>query len=299
MIAQVSQEHSLPHIPVMVSEVMEYLNLQPKGIYLDGTVGAGGHATQILNRLSSQGQLIGIDRDAEALQICENLFGASARPISVHQSSYHKFPDILNRLGISKVNGILLDLGLSSMQLDSDSRGFAFESEGQLDMRFNGNSGETAAELISRSSDNELGNIIYQFGEERHSRRIARSIKNFSNLSTVADLKEAVRRSTPPQQRRKSLARVFQAIRIAVNGELEKLASFLDIFFDHLAVGGRVVIMSYHSLEDRMVKHAFRSLKQAGELKVLTKKPITPSEDEQAENSRSRSAKLRAAERIV
>ncbi|MBT3478861.1 MAG: 16S rRNA (cytosine(1402)-N(4))-methyltransferase RsmH [Candidatus Marinimicrobia bacterium] len=299
MIAQVSQEHSLPHIPVMVSEVMEYLNLQPKGIYLDGTVGAGGHATQILNRLSSQGQLIGIDRDAEALQICENLFGASARPISVHQSSYHKFPDILNRLGISKVNGILLDLGLSSMQLDSDSRGFAFESEGQLDMRFNGNSGETAAELISRSSDNELANIIYQFGEERHSRRIARSIKNFSNLSTVADLKEAVRRSTPPQQRRKSLARVFQAIRIAVNGELEKLASFLDIFFDHLAVGGRVVIMSYHSLEDRMVKHAFRSLKQAGELKVLTKKPITPSEDEQAENSRSRSAKLRAAERIV
>jgi 16S rRNA (cytosine1402-N4)-methyltransferase len=299
MNAKLSQERPLLHVPVMVSEVLNYLDLQPNGIYLDGTVGAGGHAAQILKQLSPQGKLIGLDRDAEALQICENLFGASARPVSLHRSSYHTFPEILNLLGMSQVNGIFLDLGLSSMQLDSESRGFAFESDGKLDMRFNGDSGETATELIARSSDQELADIIYQFGEERHSRKIARSIKKISNLSTVTDLKEAVRRSTPPQQRRKSLARVFQAIRIAVNGELDKLESFLDSFFDYLVIGGRVVILSYHSLEDRMVKHAFRSLKQSDELKVLTKKPIVPSEYEQTTNSRSRSAKLRAAERIA
>jgi 16S rRNA (cytosine1402-N4)-methyltransferase len=299
MNTKLSQELPLLHIPVMVSEVLKYLDLQPDGIYLDGTVGAGGHAAQILKHLSPQGKLIGLDRDAEALQICENLFGASARPASLHRSSYHTFPEILNFLGMSQVNGIFLDLGLSSMQLDSESRGFAFESDGKLDMRFNGDSGETATELIARSSDQELADIIYQFGEERHSRKIARSIKKISNLSTVTDLKEAVRRSTPPQQRRKSLARVFQAIRIAVNGELDKLESFLDSFFDYLVIGGRVVILSYHSLEDRMVKHAFRSLKQSDELKVLTKKPIVPSEYEKTTNSRSRSAKLRAAERIA
>ena len=166
-------------------------------------------------------------------------------------------------------------------------------------MRFNRNSGETAAELISRSNEQELADIIFQFGEERHSRKIARSIKSFSNLTSVADLKEAVRRSTPPHQRRKTLARVFQAIRIAVNGELDNLAVFLDRFINYLSVGGRVVIMSYHSLEDRMVKHSFRNLKQSGQLKVLIKKPLIPSEDEQAQNSRARSAKLRAAERIT
>ena len=299
MNAKLSQERPLLHVPVMVPEVLNYLDLQPNGIYLDGTVGAGGHAAQILSQLSPQGKLIGLDRDVEALQICENLFGASARSVSLYRSSYHAFPEILNHLGMSQVNGIFLDLGLSSMQLDSESRGFAFESEGELDMRFNGDSGETATELIARSSDQELADIIYQFGEERHSRKIARSIKKISNLSTVADLKEAVRRSTPPQQRRKSLARVFQAIRIAVNDELNKLESFLDSFFDYLVIGGRVVILSYHSLEDRMVKHAFRSLKQSDELKVLTKKPIVPSEHEQTTNSRSRSAKLRAAERIA
>ena len=270
-----SQEQPRLHIPVMVNEVLEYLNLQPNGTYLDGTVGAGGHATQILNQLTSKGKLIGIDRDAEALEICNNLFSASEHPISTHQSSYHKFPAILDKLGVSEVNGILLDLGLSSMQLNSPTRGFAFESEGKLDMRFDENSGETAADFI------------------------ARSVKSTSTLTTVADLKEAVRRSTPPHQRRKTLARVFQAMRIAVNGELDKLASFLDRFIDNLSIGGRVVIMSYHSLEDRMVKHTFRSLKQSGRLKVLTKKPVIPSEEEQAQNSRARSAKLRAAERIA
>ena len=166
-------------------------------------------------------------------------------------------------------------------------------------MRFDGHSGETAAELMARSSEKELADIIYQFGEERHSRRIARTIKSLPNLMTVADLKDAVRRSTPPRQRHKSLARVFQAIRIAVNGELGKLNAFLECFADYLTIGGRVVILSYHSLEDRMVKHTFRALKQSGILKIITKKPLVPSPEEQANNSRSRSAKLRVAERIA
>ena len=293
------QDYNQPHIPVMLSEVTQYLNLQRDGVYLDGTVGAGGHATQILDHLSSHGRLIGLDRDAEALDICNDRFGASARPISTHQKSYHQFPKILQELGVPEVNGILLDLGLSSMQLDSDMRGFAFESEGNLDMRFNGDTGETASDLISQLSEKELTEIIFQYGEERHSRKIARSIKAMKSMTTVADLKEAIRRSTPPQQRHKSLARVFQALRIAVNGELDKLKSFLDSFVDYLSINGRVVIMSYHSLEDRMVKHTFRALKQAGKLNVLTKKPIIPSADEQVQNSRSRSAKLRAAERIA
>ncbi len=293
------QDYNQPHIPVMLSEVTQYLNLQRDGVYLDGTVGAGGHATQILDHLSSHGRLIGLDRDAEALDICNDRFGASARPISTHQKSYHQFPEILQELGVPEVNGILLDLGLSSMQLDSDMRGFAFESEGNLDMRFNGDTGKTASDLISQLSEKELTEIIFQYGEERHSRKIARSIKAMKSMTTVADLKEAIRRSTPPQQRHKSLARVFQALRIAVNGELDKLKSFLDSFVDYLSINGRVVIMSYHSLEDRMVKHTFRALKQAGKLNVLTKKPIIPSADEQAQNSRSRSAKLRAAERIA
>ena len=299
MNAKALQEQPYSHIPVMVSEVLTYLNLHPNGTYLDGTIGAGGHATQILNQLSANGKLIGIDRDAEALEICSNHFAASAHPVLLYRSSYHQFPGILKKLKISELNGMVLDLGISSMQLDSDSRGFGFETEGKLDMRFDEDTGETAAELISRLSEKALADLIYQYGEERHSRKIARTIKSIKQLTTVADLKEAVRRSTPPHQRNKSLARVFQAIRIAVNGELDKLAIFLDHFNDYLSIGGRIVIMSYHSLEDRMIKHRFRSLKQSGKLKVLTKKPILPSEVERSHNRRSRSAKLRAAERIA
>ena len=294
-----SQEQFQPHIPVMLSEVLNYLNLQPGGIYMDGTVGAGGHSIQILDNLSSNGRLIGLDQDAEALDISINRFGASAHSLSTHKSSYHNFPKIIQALGVAELNGILLDLGLSSMQLESDSRGFSFESEGALDMRYDTDNGKTAADLIAQSSEQELADIIYKYGEERYSRRIARNIKAIQPLTKVTNLKEAVRRSTPPQKRHKTLARVFQALRIAVNGELVKLEAFLDSFVNHLTLGGRVVIISYHSLEDRMVKHTFRALKKAGMLKVLTKKPITPTEYEIVQNGRSRSAKLRAAEKVA
>ena len=298
MINSTSQEKHPLHLPVMLSEVLEYLDLQENGVYIDGTVGAGGHAKSILGNPSSSRKVIGLDRDAEALEICNKQFGASANLITTRRTSYHQFPTVLNELGIDAVNGILLDLGLSSMQLNSQSRGFAFESDGNLDMRFNKDSGETATDLINHSTEEELANIIFHFGEERHSRKIAYNIKTMKKMNAVADLKEAVRRSTPPHKRKKSLARVFQALRIAVNSELEKLELFLNSFIDYLAINGRVVIISYHSIEDRMVKHAFRALKNNQRLKPLNKKPIIPTIKEQEYNPRSRSAKLRAAERV-
>ena len=299
MLKSILQEQPLPHIPVMLLEVLEYLNPQKDGIYIDGTIGAGGHAMRIIGSPSSPSRVIGLDRDAEALEICKNQFGASAHFLTTHRTSYHQFPKIMHELGVDVVNGILLDLGLSSMQLNSPSRGFAFESEGNLDMRFNKDSGKTASDLINQSTEEELANIIYNFGEERHSRKIAYNIKNMKKMTAVADLKEAIRRSTPPHKRKKSLARVFQALRIAVNNELDKLELFLSSFIDYLTINGRVVIISYHSIEDRMVKHAFRKLKNDQRLKQLTKKPIIPTKKEQEQNSRSRSAKLRAVERIV
>lgn len=298
MINSTSQEKHPLHLPVMLSEVLEYLDLQENGVYIDGTVGAGGHAKSILGNPSSSRKVIGLDRDAEALEICNKQFGASANLITTRRTSYHQFPTVLNELGIDAVNGILLDLGLSSMQLNSQSRGFAFESDGNLDMRFNKDSGATATDLINHSTEEELANIIFHFGEERHSRKIAYNIKTMKKMNAVADLKEAIRRSTPPHKRKKSLARVFQALRIAVNSELEKLELFLNSFIDYLAINGRVVIISYHSIEDRMVKHAFRALKNNQRLTPLNKKPIIPTIKEQEYNPRSRSAKLRAAERV-
>ncbi|MBL7013244.1 MAG: 16S rRNA (cytosine(1402)-N(4))-methyltransferase RsmH [Candidatus Marinimicrobia bacterium] len=294
-----SQETQLPHIPVMVDEVLTYLSINPNGVYVDGTVGAGGHSKHILNQLSPAGTLVGFDRDQEALDIAKKTLSASPSRIKLACASYHTFPTFLRNEGIPSVNGFLLDLGLSSMQLNDASRGFAFSKSGPLDMRFDQTAELDAESLINYSSEEELANIIYEFGEERLSRRIARSIAQKRPISTVDDLYDAVRSATPPQHRNKSLARVFQAFRIAVNQELEKIESFLAHFMDSLTVGGRIVIMSYHSLEDRMVKHSFKSLKQAGVLKVLTKKPIMASKEEIEINPRSRSAKLRAAERII
>jgi 16S rRNA (cytosine1402-N4)-methyltransferase len=199
---------------------------------------------------------------------------------------------------IIKVDGIFLDLGLSSMQLDLNKRGFSFQNEGLMDMRFDQSTGETAKDFIRRLTQEQLANIIFEFGEERRSRKIARTIKNNKTLNTTNDLVDAIRKSTPPHQRNKTFARVFQAIRIAVNGEIEKLKSFLDIFLDHLNNEGRLVIMSYHSLEDRIVKNCFRELKQENKVRVLTKKPITPSTKEIQFNRRARSAKLRALEKL-
>ena len=293
------QEKLNAHVPVMSTETIKYLNPKSDGIYIDGTIGAGGHANQILSMLSPKGRLIGIDRDEEALKICEKRFSSFKNLVSLHHTSYDNIKKILDELGIQKVDGMLLDLGLSSLQLNSESRGFSFKKNGRIDMRFDKNQDTTAADLIKSLSENELADIIFQFGEERRSRRISKAIKQFPKLFTTNDIKEAIRKSTPPHHRNKTLARVFQAIRIAVNDEIDKLIQFLKVFINYLNIGGRLVIISYHSLEDRLVKETFRSLKEEKKVILLTKKPLTPQKSEINENYKSRSAKFRALESMV
>ncbi len=293
------QEKLNVHVPVMSTETIKYLNPKSDGIYIDGTIGAGGHANQILSMLSPKGKLIGIDRDEEALKICEKRFSSFKNLVSLHHTSYDNIKKILDELGIQKVDGMLLDLGLSSLQLNSESRGFSFKKNGRIDMRFDKNQDTTAADLIKSLSENELADIIFQFGEERRSRRISKAIKQSPKLLTTNDIKEAIRKSTPPHHRNKTLARVFQAIRIAVNDEIDKLIQFLKVFINYLNIGGRLVIISYHSLEDRLVKKTFRSLKEEKKVILLTKKPLTPHKSEINENNKSRSAKFRALESMV
>ncbi len=294
----IQQKDGTPvHLPIMVAEVLSYLKILPDGIYLDGTIGLGGHAKNILPILRT-GRIVGIDRDEEALEHCRSHFHASS-PVSLIHASYDQFPSILSQLEIPQLNGILLDLGLSSFQLDSPRRGFSYRKDGPLDMRFDPTEGLTAAELIAQSTEKELADIIFEFGEERRAYRISHALKRMPAVETIGHINEAVRQATPPAHRHKSLARVFQALRIAVNQELDHLTNFLEIFFDYLTVGGRIVIISFHSIEDRLVKHRFRELKQTERAHVLTKKPVTPSETELMNNSRSKPAKLRALERIA
>ena len=295
---KLKQDSEPQHIPVMVSEVLSYLNICPDGIYFDGTVGLGGHTKHILSHLNKKGTLIGIDRDGEALEICRTNLQNFSSSILLLQTSFEIISDILNQQKIPTVNGILLDLGLSSFQLDSNNRGFSFAKPGPLDMRFDSSYSRTVSDLIQDSSTEELALIIRDFGEERHAKRIAKTMKKGKPVRTVEDLVEVIRRTTPPAHRNRTFARVFQAFRIAVNQELDRLKTFLNNFIDCLTVGGRIVIISYHSLEDRLVKHAFKNLSLNNRLSIHTKKPLTPSEDECFVNRRSKSAKLRSGERI-
>ena len=286
------------HVPVLPKEVIFYLNISTDGIYLDGTVGLGGHAALILDHLSPKGHLIGTDRDNEALLLCNKRLSGYPTPVSLFHNSYHNFNAILDELGIDQVNGFILDLGLSSLQMDSHVRGFSYSTDSDLDMRFDSSQEIKASGILNHLSENDLANVIFQYGEERRSRAIAKSIVKMRPLTTVFDLVESIRRSTPPNHRDRTLARVFQAIRIKVNGELEKLENFLSTFRDRLVIGGRVAIISFHSLEDRLVKHSFKDLAKEGVLSILTKKPVVATDQEMTENRRSKSAKLRVAERI-
>ena len=287
------------HIPVLPEEVFSYLNIQKEGIYLDGTIGLGGHASSILSTISGNGRLIGIDRDKEALEICKERLVKHGTNFTLHHNSYHNISKILKSLDIDLIDGILLDLGLSSLQLNSSDRGFNFVTNSKLDMRFDKSQETTAKDLINLLEVNKLADIIYKYGEERRSRIIAQNIGKVRPITQVFELLEAIEKSTPPKNRKKSISRVFQAIRIAVNDELGKLESFLNSFHLNLKIGGRAAIISFHSLEDRMVKHAFKKLEKEKIIKVLTKKPVTPSSSEVEYNIRSRSSKLRVAERIL
>ena len=292
------QDSALTHVPVMSSEVLTFLDIKSNGVYIDGTIGPGGHAIQILNNLGKHGKLIGIDRDEDALKICNKNCSSSSSLLSLFHSSYNKINTILTKEKISSVNGIILDLGLSSNQLNSRSRGFSYRSEGNLDMRFDFTQGKKASDIIKSNNIEKLTKIFRKYGEERFSYRIARSIKEMKDMKTVNHLKEAIRRCTPPKNRDRILARIFQSLRIVVNDELEILQDFLLKFVDFLSPNGKIVIISYHSLEDRLVKHQFKHLSNNGLLKILTKKPIRSSEKEINNNRRSKNAKLRAAEKV-
>lgn len=292
------------HVPVMLKEVLQLLQLAPGLTVVDGTVGAGGHSREILRRIGPSGTLIGLDRDARMLEIAA--LHLSGLPFFLHQASYADLRQVLASRSLPAVDRILLDLGLSSDQLADDARGFSFSSDGPLDLRFDTSRGEPAADLVARLDESELGEIFEQFGEERHSRRIARNIvarRSHNPIRTACDLAEAVA-GTGQQPRsarqggrdtagRHPATRIFQALRIAVNQELEHLESALaGVLYDCLRPGGIVVFISFHSLEDRPVKHALRDQNQ---WQLLTPKAIMASPVEQRQNPRSRSAKLRAA----
>ncbi len=294
-----AQDSGLTHIPVMITEVLSYLAIKPDGIYLDGTIGPGGHATPILKKLIDGGKVVGIDRDEEALDICKQNLKTSSSILSLYHNSYNNLDKILAAEGLSAFNGILLDLGLSSLQLGSKNRGFSYRSGGPLDMRYDQSSGSGAGKLINQTDQDSLAQILKEYGEERLASRIAKSIKEMTIMNTIADLREAIRRCTPPNHRDRTFARIFQALRIAVNQELGILEQFLTKFIDFLRPGGRIVIISYHSLEDRLVKHSFKKLASGGTLDILTKRPITATEKERKINRRARSAKLRSAVKVA
>ncbi|MDB5350893.1 MAG: S-adenosyl-methyltransferase MraW [Planctomycetota bacterium] len=297
----VPPEDSVPsavHRPVLLDEVIAGLDPKPGAVIVDGTVGAGGHARAIAERVGPSGRVIGLDRDPEMLALAEE--ATTGLPVTLVNSAYSDLDRVMNDLELDGVDGILLDLGLSSDQLAWSHRGFSFSQDGPLDMRFDPKTRESAADLINDLTAEELADIFFQFGEERHSRKIARRIveaRRVEPITTTARLADLVRKSIPGKWGPIDPAtRVFQALRIAVNQELEHLDVTLANLADWLNPGGRAAIISFHSLEDRRVKHSFRNDPQ---LEVITRKPITATPEEIQINSRARSAKLRVAEKCT
>ncbi|MGA2300077.1 MAG: 16S rRNA (cytosine(1402)-N(4))-methyltransferase RsmH [Candidatus Acidiferrum sp.] len=292
-----------PHTPVMLEEVLEWLRIEPDGIYVDATLGAGGHSAAIAARLSS-GRLISLDRDAQALAIARERLKEFASRVTFVHTAFSRIAEAVQGLGIAKVDGVLADLGVSSMQLDQPERGFSFREAGPLDMRMS--SGElaedelTAEEIVNRWPEKELADLLYREAEEHDSRRIARGIVRARPIRDTAHLATVVAgvRKQWGRQKLHPATKTFLALRIAVNRELEELGQFLSRTPATLNSGGRWVVLTYHSREDRPVKRAFQDADKAGTLKVLTKHVIVPGPEEQGANPRSRSAKLRCAEKV-
>ncbi len=303
------------HEPVMVSEVIAYLRPEKGKVIVDGTLGAGGHAEAILERIIPGGRLIGIDRDPEAIAGAKARLGEMAAAVSYHCENFRDIQSVLDGEGITGVDGILLDLGVSSMQLDDAARGFSFRWDGPLDMRMGPDASRSAGDIVNEDSEDELTRILYRYGEERWARRIARFIieaRERGPIRTTGEMERIVKDAVPAGARRgrKHPARkTFQALRIAVNKELENLKEGIEDGIECLAPSGRMVVLTYQSIEDRIVKSTFNSLAKGtdcppghplattSELEVLTRKPVVPSPEEIEKNPRSRSAKLRALAR--
>jgi 16S rRNA (cytosine1402-N4)-methyltransferase len=293
------------HIPVMPKQALELLRLPVGGVAVDGTLGLAGHAVLMAQALGVHGHLIGIDRDSASLAQAKIRLASLGLRVDLLQGSFSSLDQILITLHLGAVDGILLDLGISSFQLDDQSRGFAFRYDGPLDMRMDPDGGvPTAADLVNTLKEAQLEKIISEFGEERFARRIAAAIvmnRAQAKITTTKALADIILRALPYGYTRGRIhpaTRTFQALRIAVNKELEVLAEGLDVCFKALKSGGRLCVISFHSLEDRLVKNKFRSWGMADEGMVLTKKPLVASNQECEHNPRSRSAKLRVIERV-
>src|ERR1700678_296896 len=291
------------HVPVLLDEVLEYLNVRPGGVICDATLGLAGHSSAIAKRLGGKGKLIAFDRDPEAME------AAKARLEEVRSELGDEMPEVVyvakafseavNEIAPGSLDGLLADFGVSSLQLDEAHRGFSFRTEGPLDMRMDTRSGETAEQVVNQEDENELADLIYEFGEERRSRRIARAIVRARPISTTAELAQVISAVAPSMKGDKihPATRTFQALRIRVNDELGEIQSLLKSAGSLMKPRGRVVLISFHSLEDRLVKDAFKEAQKSGSFELLTKKPIMSAAQEQMRNPRSRSAKMRAAEK--
>jgi len=309
------------HVPVLLQEVLDALDPKPGGRFLDGTLGLGGHARAVLERAGEGAQLLGLDRDGEALELAQERLAPFGDRVSLAQSSYSRFADVLDELGWDLLDGVLLDLGVSSLQLDGADRGFSFLHDGPLDMRMGSAFGAApASSLVNKGSFERLKRVIARYGEEPLAGRIARAIveaRRQAPIETTGRLAAVVEQAYPAKMRAKArnhpATRTFQALRMEVNRELDELETFLGEIPAHMRAGGRIVIISFHSLEDRIVKRAFRAEAKGcvcpprqpvctcgrlPRLEILTKKPLTPGEAEMEANPRARSAKMRAARRL-
>ncbi len=288
------------HEPVLRAETIELLDPADRGLVVDCTVGTGGHAAALLE--AGAARVLGLDRDAEVLPLARRRLIAWKDRVDLVHADYRSLDDVLDRLGVDRVDGALADLGCSSPQLETEGRGFSFRRDDPLDMRMDRSAGRPLADLLAEATPEGLADVIFQYGEERHSRRIARAIVTAwagAGIRTTAELAAVVRRAVGYRGRYRidPATRTFQALRIWVNGELDGLDAFLRSAAGRLKTGARLAVISFHSLEDRIVKHTLRELDRGGELamRILTRKPVRPAEEELRRNARARSAKLRAA----
>ena len=300
---EVSHVADLLHVPVLVKEAIDFLNVRRGGTYIDATVGLGGHSYEIAKRLGAPGHLIGLDKDPAALEKAGFRLQASGVPDWPKITLRHQsFAEIANDQRPATIDGLLADIGVSGLQLSDAARGFSFQADGPLDMRMDPRSERTAEQVVNRLDERELADVIYEFGEERRSRRIARAIVRSRPIRSTAHLAEVISAAARPmnseQRRIHPATRTFQALRIFVNRELDDLRALVDGAPRILKPGGRVVVISFHSLEDRIVKDAFREAAKQGSMRLLTKKPLTATEEESDRNPRARSAKLRGAEKV-